>query len=361
MTADAASRKSSGFNSIGLAVRRAVGGVIPGVEVFPQRARVGDALLGDDPLQRREPVPVIGLAGVGIAGGLRLLDLVAEDRRPLRPLEQPAVYSDSVSAKACASHGSRNTGPSASQGMLGTARGRVARRRDRLRSHARRYAGSRYGSNASIEIFEVGSASGPHSSRLVEHHRVEPLRIVALIGRDRVRIHVAAVAHLDHADLVAGVARQPRVRRRMDVLGAHPVARLELLRALRLAVERAARQPAPTTSGVSLRGRFLPGRLRVAGLQFLRRGIAALGDVALHRQHPALVVGRAEIVERRQLLLREARMVDVPRARVAHGALHRQHAALPRRVERRLVLLRPRPCRSRPCRPCRERCPSLHL
>src|SRR5665213_265752 len=30
-------------------------------------------------------------------------------------------------------------------------------------------------------------------------------------------------------------------------------------------------------------------------------------------------------------------MVDVPGAGVAHGALHRQHAALPRRVEHRLV------------------------
>ena len=33
-------------------------------------------------------------------------------------------------------------------------------------ARARHYAGSRYGSKASIEIFKVGSASGPHSSRL---------------------------------------------------------------------------------------------------------------------------------------------------------------------------------------------------
>src|SRR4029078_4497557 len=73
------------------AVRRAVGGVVPGVEIFPQGARVGDALLGDDALQRGKPMPVIGLAGIGIASGLRLLDLVAEDRRPFRPLEQASV------------------------------------------------------------------------------------------------------------------------------------------------------------------------------------------------------------------------------------------------------------------------------
>src|SRR3954464_15454481 len=73
------------------AVRRAVGGVIPGVVVFPQRARVGDALFGDNALQRRQPVPIISFAGVGIAGSLRLLDLIAENCRPLGPLEQPAI------------------------------------------------------------------------------------------------------------------------------------------------------------------------------------------------------------------------------------------------------------------------------
>src|SRR6185436_18312811 len=30
-----------------------------------------------------------------------------------------------------------------------------------------------------------------------EHHRIKPLRIVTVVGCDRVRIHVAAVAHLD--------------------------------------------------------------------------------------------------------------------------------------------------------------------
>ena len=89
------------------------------------------------------------------------------------------------------------------------------------------HAGSRYGSNASIETFSVGSASAPHNSRAVEHDRVEPLRIVALADARRVGKHVAAVDALDHADLAARVARQPRVRRRMDVLGAHAVARLE--------------------------------------------------------------------------------------------------------------------------------------
>ena len=72
------------------AVRRAVGGMVPGVAVARERGRVGHALLGDDALERVEPVPVIGLAGVGIAGRLRALDLVRQGRRPFGPGEQPA-------------------------------------------------------------------------------------------------------------------------------------------------------------------------------------------------------------------------------------------------------------------------------
>ena len=65
-----------------LAVRRAVGGVIPGVLIARERRRVGHALLGDEALERVEPVAVVGLAGVGIARGLRALDLVGERRGP---------------------------------------------------------------------------------------------------------------------------------------------------------------------------------------------------------------------------------------------------------------------------------------
>ena len=65
-----------------------------------------------------EPVVIIGLAGIGIAGGLRLLDFFAERRRPFLPGEHPRALSDSASAKASASHGARNTGPSSLRGML---------------------------------------------------------------------------------------------------------------------------------------------------------------------------------------------------------------------------------------------------
>ena len=73
------------------AMRRAVGGVVPGVAVAVQGIRGRDALGRDQPLQRRQPVPVIGLAGVGIAFGLRALDFLGERGGPFVPGEQAAL------------------------------------------------------------------------------------------------------------------------------------------------------------------------------------------------------------------------------------------------------------------------------
>jgi hypothetical protein len=57
-----------------------------------------------------------------------------------------------------------------------------------------------------------------------KHDGVEPLRIVALVDCDRVRERVAAADERDDAETAAGIARQPGVRQRMDVLRPHPVA-----------------------------------------------------------------------------------------------------------------------------------------
>src|SRR5262245_62632203 len=46
-------------------------------------------LLGDQPLQRGEPVMVIGVTAVWIARGLSLLNLLREPLRPFRPREVP--------------------------------------------------------------------------------------------------------------------------------------------------------------------------------------------------------------------------------------------------------------------------------
>ena len=59
----------------------------PGVAGARQRCRIGKALGGDDAFERGEPVMIVGLAGVGIAGGLRFLDFLAERGRPFGPGE----------------------------------------------------------------------------------------------------------------------------------------------------------------------------------------------------------------------------------------------------------------------------------
>src|SRR5512136_2317918 len=66
----------------GGAVRRAVGGVIPGIAIAGKRRPIGNALFRDQALEGVEPVPIVGSAKIGIARRLRPLDLGSERRRP---------------------------------------------------------------------------------------------------------------------------------------------------------------------------------------------------------------------------------------------------------------------------------------
>ena len=76
----------------------------------------------------------------------------------------------------------------------------------------------------------------------------------------------------------------------------------------------------------------------MAGLEFLGCSEAALHDVFLHSQKPALIIGSAEISNWWQLFLREARLVDIPGAALCHRSLYGEHAPLSRSVEHRFVL-----------------------
>ena len=143
-----------------------------------QGLRIGDAFLGDHPFERREPVPVVGFAGVGIAGGLRLLDFGGEGAAHSGQVNKPRSCKASAMAKACASHGSRKTGPSASRGMPGTASVAwcaVARSITPARDMAR----TRRSKPSASDRHPGPTAPG------LEYHRIEPLRIFA--GVDRVR------------------------------------------------------------------------------------------------------------------------------------------------------------------------------
>src|SRR5262245_34341624 len=114
-------------------------------------------------------------------------------------------------AKACASQGSRNTGPSTSRGILGTAS--IARRAAVRAIMSRRLKG-RYPRLDRHLQSRIG-ASAPQFAA-VEQHGIEPLRILALADRDAVREDVMPAHAFDHADAPSRVARQPGMRLGMD-------------------------------------------------------------------------------------------------------------------------------------------------
>src|SRR4029077_6299799 len=72
------------------AMRRAVGGMVPGIAVAMLGFEAGYALRRDQPLKRGEPMPVIGFAGVGIAARLRAFDFLCKRCGPLVPREDAA-------------------------------------------------------------------------------------------------------------------------------------------------------------------------------------------------------------------------------------------------------------------------------
>src|SRR5438270_472949 len=72
------SRKILGRQLDRIAMLGAAGGNVPGIAVALEHCLAGKALRGDDPFQRRKPVTVVGLAGIGVPCGLCALDLLGE-------------------------------------------------------------------------------------------------------------------------------------------------------------------------------------------------------------------------------------------------------------------------------------------
>ena len=71
-----------------LPMRRSVHGPLPGLEMFSERLGRGRAFFRDHAFESSEPVEIVSLAGVGIAGGLGFFDFLAEHGGPLGPREQ---------------------------------------------------------------------------------------------------------------------------------------------------------------------------------------------------------------------------------------------------------------------------------
>src|SRR3954465_3475100 len=72
-------------------VRRSVRGVIPGISISMQRLGGGEALCGDKPFQRTEPMAVIGFPRIGIACCLCAFDFLGEGGGPFVPGEQSTL------------------------------------------------------------------------------------------------------------------------------------------------------------------------------------------------------------------------------------------------------------------------------
>src|ERR1700683_980598 len=151
--------------------------------------------------------------------------------------------------------------------------------------------------------------------------------------------HVAAADRLDNPDPIARVARQARVALRMDVLGAHAVARLETGLRVRGSREGPARQRVRDFGGRERARDLFPRAQGVSGFDLVGIGEAHFDDEFFQPYRPLLVVGRRQVEPRRQALNAVACLIDGPDAGVAHGAIEREGASLPLRVEDWLVRL----------------------
>jgi hypothetical protein len=69
-------------------MRRSARRALPRLVMLRQSLGRGRAFFGDHALEGCEPMKIISFAGVGIAGSLRLFDLLPKHGRPLAPGEQ---------------------------------------------------------------------------------------------------------------------------------------------------------------------------------------------------------------------------------------------------------------------------------
>src|SRR5262249_34783577 len=137
-------------------------------------------------------------------------------------------------AKACASQGSRNTGPSASRGTPGTA---IA---------ARMPARGSSGMSGALQIRlpcvdrDFGGRIAVRAPKLasIETHGVKPLRIFSRALRVAVGKHVAANHAFDGANVTTHISGQAGMCRGIDIPGPDAVAGFELGFRIRVAFGR---------------------------------------------------------------------------------------------------------------------------
>src|SRR5579883_1000414 len=143
------------------AVPGARAGAPPSLGGARQRRRIDEALGGDNAFKRGEPMAIVGLARVGIAGGLRFPDLLAKGLRPFLPGEHAAFVERHGKRKRLRLPRLAKPRPViVARGVHGSFGAPVRRGAASVPM-----AISRYGSNASIDTVSEGSVASPHNSR----------------------------------------------------------------------------------------------------------------------------------------------------------------------------------------------------
>ncbi len=190
------------------AMRRSLHRALPGLKMFGKRLRRRRAFCRDHAFEGREPMVVVGFAGVGIAGGLGFFNFLAKHRGPLGPDEQTFFVQRQR-------HGERMGFPGRAKDWAVC----VARNAGNGFGGAPRGFWFKYNVSDMFEIRFKGFDGdfrlwlGVRAPELlsIEAHGVKPLRIVAFTGGYRIGKGVGAMQALDDAYVATRIARQARV------------------------------------------------------------------------------------------------------------------------------------------------------
>ena len=162
-------------------------------------------------LQRRQPMKIVGLARIGVAGRLGLPDFVAGG--PSVQVKMPRSCRLRVMAKAWASHGSRKTGPSCPAAAPAATASISGSWLPPLKMGLPAIDG-----DGMTWIGRLAPELGP-----AEDDGIDPLRILAPCHWHWCRERRSSLNPLYNAGLAADIARQARMTQGIDVLRAHAV------------------------------------------------------------------------------------------------------------------------------------------
>src|SRR6516164_6681152 len=129
----------------------------PGAPVAAQLFGRARAPGGDQRFEGREPMAVIGIPAVGIAGGLRRPDLLRQRRGPFGPAEKTPLMQEEGHRKSLRLPGLAENGTAV-----------ITLPARRIAGPVVHDTGSRYGSHASIDTLWFAAAPLPHNSRPVK-------------------------------------------------------------------------------------------------------------------------------------------------------------------------------------------------